>query len=1507
MAERIAYLEAVVGADVTAFRRGMQQVRNETGILSESMRGIAGIGRTLTLAVSAPLLAIGGASVQAAAEFDASMRNINAIAGLTESELSDLSQTVLDFGKNTRSGATEAANALYTVFSAGITDTADAMAAMEISVMTAEAGLADLTVTTEAIIATMLSYGDTSEEMALRTSNALTAMVAVGVGEMEDFAGALGNVVPTASAMGMSIEELYGNMAFLTQRGLSAAKASTSLNAALTSLAKPTTAMKDAFEQLGVAGAEQLIEKFGGVNGALEALIGTTDGTQESLQALFNNIRGARAINLFASDIEGWKAAMQEFNDSLDGATLRAWEQQMQSFSAKTDLAMSALEGTAITIGNALIPALTPAVEGFTELLHSVSNLSPELIQIGVAFAAVVTAAAPLMWLFGSMVTPIGLLAGGVAALATAFATNFGGIADTVAGAVSEIIGDLEPLQDIVDTFFSTLFPDDPLTDVYDPMGGMIPEVELDLTDIITVTAPTSLWDIFVGEGYADYFSWDEFMIAAQAGGWTGGAITVGDEIEIDMSFLADNVASSGGDAIVQGFEGLNMLPFTVAPENVEMDTSFTSRLTQAIQTVAPDVISEMTRVLDNVRNFVDTQGANVIEGIAGWFAGSENSGGDTPIYRAFQALLSGDLTRAINELIPGLGTQISDSFGGDFGEAISNAFPQLSAAISTLLTNAGEWLINEGIPTLSRAAGYVMATVGAAITSGISNAASALTSGGGLEAAGNVLGDSVVTPFSQGFNDGLSNAGIDASNNPIEAMLTGLAGGIGTMAIARFAIFGGAARSVMFAFSLALAGVKMAATGALFVAKIGASIALSAASSMFPGLAATAFAGSLKAAFAGAGVTGVLSTIGGTVVGAIGTAISTAAGLVSGSFAAIAGVATSFMTAIKAAFVAGVNPAVVSMVSIGSQVVSSIGTAIATAAAGLTGSTGAIAGVVSSVSGALTSAFAGITAVTGWVASIGATILGAIASVLTSPISIGITLGSLLYFAIPDEIRTAMQDAFRSVIDGIAGEGTFDGFLAGFEQSIYALMAHLSYFIGNFDGRFNDIGDNFVGMIDDNIAERFMLSRPEPIDREWTINPLFQAETVYMSDFMPELTAQVMEQVQNGATISGADFQAILNANMLVQPNIAASIDENFVMTEYDAQLATDAQLQYNAAARELFEGLGLDNVTVDWSNEETTIAVENFMPEFDFSDSGGSAGFSGTPDISAIEPDIMAQAQAYGDAINASFGNALANSTSSGASTGADGTGAAGSMTDMLTGEIFDPEAVAAGGEAVNTEIENSLTQFGMTVMSNIGEGTDLDAQRIIDEFLVPLENAWLTKFGAGSPMNTAFSQLSSSFISNLAAMGVAELAYVAVTSAIMPAVQTVFINAIDAMRASASRAGEQIWLLQAAIGSLLGMSGELNVRINVSGSVGVDGSHAKGLYSVPNDGYIAELHKGERVLTASEAKAYNKAETGGVVPSFTSNNVSTTTTNQITINGVQDVDGMLKELKRRGIYLK
>lgn len=50
-------------------------------------------------------------------------------------------------------------------------------------------------------------------------------------------------------------------------------------------------------------------------------------------------------------------------------------------------------------------------------------------------------------------------------------------------------------------------------------------------------------------------------------------------------------------------------------------------------------------------------------------------------------------------------------------------------------------------------------------------------------------------------------------------------------------------------------------------------------------------------------------------------------------------------------------------------------------------------------------------------------------------------------------------------------------------------------------------------------------------------------------------------------------------------------------------------------------------------------------------------------------------------------------------------------------------------------------------------------------------------------------------------------------------------------------------------------------LQTKMSTTGTILVDGSHAGGLDSVPFDGYVAQLHRGERVLTSAESMDYNR----------------------------------------------
>ena len=92
----------------------------------------------------------------------------------------------------------------------------------------------------------------------------------------------------------------------------------------------------------------------------------------------------------------------------------------------------------------------------------------------------------------------------------------------------------------------------------------------------------------------------------------------------------------------------------------------------------------------------------------------------------------------------------------------------------------------------------------------------------------------------------------------------------------------------------------------------------------------------------------------------------------------------------------------------------------------------------------------------------------------------------------------------------------------------------------------------------------------------------------------------------------------------------------------------------------------------------------------------------------------------------------------------------------------------------------------------------------------------------------------------------------------------------NIIDGLLEGLKKAWESIktWFTN-AWDKLFGNK-SVDVSANVTGG-DVDGSHAGGLDYVPFDGYVAELHKGEQVLTAEEARDYKR---GGKVVSVVQN---------------------------------
>lgn len=763
MAERLAYLEAVVGADITQFRKSMRDIRNDVGILSETIGGIGGMARTMTFAFTAPMVALGTYAVQAASGFDAAMRNINSILGLSESQFAGLEQEVFAFAKTTRAGVIPATEALYEIFSAGITDQERALAVWKTSTMVAEAGLADLAATTNAITATMSAYNlETSE--AERVGNVWTRMVQVGVGSLGEFLSNSQKVLPLSAALNVSLEDMGATLAFLSQGGGGARKAETAYAMMLSNLLKPTEAAKNAFEALGVASGTELISKFGSVSNAIKALYDEVGAVE--FNTMFSKT-GLEAALRITSNFDAMQEAIREFNMGLDTATLDAWNEQAKSFAMQWDLMKTALGAVATMLGKAIIPIIAPLVTGFADFLLELTEVNPQLLQLGVMFVGVVAAVGPLVWLITSLLNPLGLLTAAAVTLGGAVTMNFNNIQSTISTAVTSVLGDLEPLKTAFDTFMDTLFP----TEAEIPTP---PSVDVDTSDLITVTGPTNLWTIFEEQDYDTLFSWDEFMRLARAGGWEGGVIDVGDEITITGGFgLGEETGTDFRNGFSRGMRSI----WEDANEGETATPNFLQRLQNAITAAWPGLQTALNTMWSNFKGWVtgtaipaiDSYGGQVLNAIAGWFnTSASNFEGDGAIYDAITGVMTTDVAGGV----------------GDAAAAFSNQFPQLTTALGTLFSNMGAWIEAEGLPTLARSVGFVAGRIASLLVDGLGSLFGGADDAAG--AAGSLLGTSVFTPLMEGVSEGAGDVeGDSIFSNFLEKVGAGLLLAAGAWTIA--------------------------------------------------------------------------------------------------------------------------------------------------------------------------------------------------------------------------------------------------------------------------------------------------------------------------------------------------------------------------------------------------------------------------------------------------------------------------------------------------------------------------------------------------------------------------------------------------------------------------------------------------------------------------------------------------------------------------------------------------
>lgn len=320
-----------------------------------------------------------------------------------------------------------------------------------IAAQAATAGFTDTATAVSLLSVTTKNYGDTSAK-ALRTAADLSFQVVKdGQTTFPDLANAMMTIAPAARAAGVSQKELFA--VFSTATGVvgKADQVATGYRAALAGLTSPSASLLKVmrrFRKEGIKSGSQLIAKKGFV-GALQAIRAQTDGSAESLNKLFPNLRaqglilaltGAQA-GKFSQDLERMQASSGNLAQALDAS-----RKGFNANGAAMAKAKSQAQLLQVQIGDEVAPAFVAAKTGavafgaalFRDVAPAFKAIRGDADGLGISVADVVSVVGKLvkgLLAAGVLFKTILSVAGeGIAAGGAIAATLGGGVADALRG-----------------------------------------------------------------------------------------------------------------------------------------------------------------------------------------------------------------------------------------------------------------------------------------------------------------------------------------------------------------------------------------------------------------------------------------------------------------------------------------------------------------------------------------------------------------------------------------------------------------------------------------------------------------------------------------------------------------------------------------------------------------------------------------------------------------------------------------------------------------------------------------------------------------------------------------------------------------------------------------------------------------------------------------------------------------------------------------------------------------
>ena len=381
-----------------------RDLRNLNSRISHSLKGIESLTSKFKTGLSLAAIAAGIRQIaQDTAALENSIRAASTLFGDVSVNVSNLRDRILSLSSETGIAADQIGNALYEALSSGVPVTEDMGIAMDFlrsSAAAAKGGFADLSETVTATAAVINAYG-LSVEDAERVQGVMIQTQNLGMTTIGQLASSLAQVIPTASAFGVSFEQIGAALATSTAAGTQTSQAITGLNQLLSELGKQgqvgaeNLALAAEAAGLGATTFTELTASGMTLAEILTVMEDYAESTDKTLIDLFGSVEAGRtALQLAGANTERFESNLEAMGNTA-GLTAAA----AASVTTGVEKLANSLSNAVRSIGSFFEPTvqdvagmLADMIDSFTGNTSEAENLDTALGNVKLALERYKTA-----------------------------------------------------------------------------------------------------------------------------------------------------------------------------------------------------------------------------------------------------------------------------------------------------------------------------------------------------------------------------------------------------------------------------------------------------------------------------------------------------------------------------------------------------------------------------------------------------------------------------------------------------------------------------------------------------------------------------------------------------------------------------------------------------------------------------------------------------------------------------------------------------------------------------------------------------------------------------------------------------------------------------------------------------------------------------------------------------------------------------------------------------------